>query len=234
VRCEPRLRLLLAGRNAQHSPAEELAERIVAAGAAWQVHLHALASDDVQAYIEHRLAVAGARSKELFTPDACALVFQHTDGTPRLINVLCDAALHAACARSAGQVTGAEILAAAQDPRWPEAVARDRSGASVQAEDVPVASAQLLVYHGAEYIAAWPVKAGRMSIGRAADNELRLDARFISRHHCQVVTVGNTSAIEDLGSVNGISVNGKGVQRHVLRHADMITLGEHAITFLVS
>jgi pSer/pThr/pTyr-binding forkhead associated (FHA) protein len=73
-----------------------------------------------------------------------------------------------------------------------------------------------------------------MSIGRAIDNALRLEASFVSRHHCQIVTVGSVSTIEDLGSVNGIVVNGKAVKRHILQHADKIVVGEHVLTYLVT
>jgi hypothetical protein len=143
--------------------------------------------------------------------------------------------------RASGHVSGAEIMLATQDSRWPEALSRDkaRTGASgpgaaadAPTEDAPPgAVAQLLVTYASKPIAAWPVKPGRISIGRAPDNELRLDAKFISRHHCQVVTVGNVSTIEDLGSVNGMAVNGKAVKRHVLQHDDQITLGEHVLTY---
>jgi general secretion pathway protein A len=233
VRREPRLRLLLAGQNGQQKHVEELTARLVAIDGPWQVHLHALAADEVKPYIDRRLAIAGARGKELFTAEACALVYQHTGGAPRLINVLCDAALHAACARSAGNVSGAEIVLATQDPRWPEAVARDGAGLRAPAENSPVASAQLFVSLGSQPIMSCPVKTGCISIGRASDNEVRLDACFISRHHCQVVTVGNVSTIEDLGSVNGIYVNGQQVKQHVLQHEDQIKLGEHTLTYLV-
>jgi general secretion pathway protein A len=241
VRREARLRLLLAGRSGDQQHWEELAARIGAPEAPALVHLHTLSAEHVKTYIERRLAVAGAGGKELFTADAYGMVFQHTAGAPRLINVLCDAALHAACTRAAGQVGSTEILMATQDPRWPEAVARDSAGsngavprAHGPTEETPVApAARLVVSHGAQQIAALPVKAGRISIGRAPDNELRLDARFISRHHCQVVTAGSVSTIEDLGSVNGMLVNGKTVKRHVLQHEDEITLGEHVLTYLV-
>jgi|SRR5450432_2510703 general secretion pathway protein A len=239
----PRLKILLALQSGPPSALEEFAAGMRAAEQPRQIHLHPLAADATKAYVERRLAVAGS-NKELFTADAYATLFQHTGGAPRLINVLCDAALHAACMRASGHVSGAEILLATQDSRWPEALARDkaRSGALVPgaasedppAEDAPNAVAQLVVTHGTKLIAAWPVKPGRISIGRAPDNELRLEAQFISRHHCQVVTVGNVSTIEDLGSVNGISVNGKTVKRHVLQHEDQITLGEHVLTYRLS
>ena len=55
-------------------------------------HLEALGRDDVGAYIEHRLAVAG-RQEPLFSDDAVELVHQASGGVPRRINVLCQAAL---------------------------------------------------------------------------------------------------------------------------------------------
>jgi len=55
-------------------------------------HLVRLGRQDVIGYIEHRLEVAGARRK-LFTLEACDLICFATQGTPRLINVLCDTAM---------------------------------------------------------------------------------------------------------------------------------------------
>jgi general secretion pathway protein A len=240
----PRFKLLLAGRNDPEQPGGGLAARVVVAQKPRLIQLARLGPDGAKAYIEHRLNVAGAGGKELFTVDAHAMIFQHTAGSPRLINVLCDAALHAACLRASGQVNAGEILVATQDARWPEALAREkaRPGADSQAEspaaaepeETPTAVAQLLVNHRKTHIATLPVADGRISIGRAGDNELRLEASFVSRHHCQIVTVGNVSTIEDLGSVNGIVVNGKAVKQHVLHHADKIVVGEHVLTYLVT
>jgi general secretion pathway protein A len=234
----PRLKIVLALRNGQLLRVEEFVSRMAVREAPHQVQLHPFAADATKAYIERRLAVAGGARKELFAADAYAMIFQHTGGAARLINVLCDAALHAACMRASGLVGAAEILLATQDSRWPEAVARNKAGplatGGEEADAAPAAPGRLLVNLGAEHIAAWPLTAGRLAIGRAPDNELQLEATFISRHHCQVVTVGNISTIEDLGSVNGICVNGESVKRHILQHEDQITLGEHVLTYLVS
>jgi general secretion pathway protein A len=234
-----RLKILLVARSDQQPRNDGLAARVGVVEKPREVHLGALSADGAKAYIEHRLAVAGGSGKEVFTADAYAMIFQHTGGAARLINVLCDAALHAACLRASGHVSAAEILLATQDARWPDAVARDKAGPGAPTPNAPTlgpaaASAQLLVNHRRQHIATCALEPGRISIGRALDNELRIDAPFISRHHCQVVTVGNVSTIEDLGSVNGISVNGKLVKQHVLQHADQIMLGEHVLTYVVS
>jgi type II secretory pathway predicted ATPase ExeA len=228
----PRLKILFVGKSGQGQPIEGLAARISVKEEHREVTLAPLAPEGVRAYIERRLAVAGGGAKELFTPDAYTTIYLHTAGAARLINVLCDAALHAACMRASGHVGAAEIVLATQDSRWPEAVARDKASPT-KMDDIPIASAQLFVTHRSVHVAALPLEPGRIAIGRASDNELRLDAPFISRHHCCVVTIGNVSTIEDLGSVNGISVNGKAVKRHVLQHEDEILLGEHLLTYVV-
>ena len=238
----PRLKLLLAFRPGLELRAENFAARAGLSEKPRQIELHPFSAEATKSYIERRLAVAGGAGKELFEADAYAVIHQHTDGAARLINVLCDAALHAACMRASGHVGPAEISLATQDSRWPEAVARDKAMPSAPAESeaqaiaptAPTTHARLLVSRGAVEIAAWPLTPGRLSIGRAADNEVQLEARYISRHHCRVETVGDVSTIEDLGSVNGISVNGKSVKHHILQHEDEISLGEHALTYLVN
>jgi type II secretory pathway predicted ATPase ExeA len=247
-----RLKILLVGRDEPQARGETLTARLAAVAKLRQVNLLPLSAEGTKSYIDHRLEIVGGGGKELFAAEAYGMIFQHSGGSARLINVLCDAALHAACLRASGHVSAAEILLATQDSRWPEALARDKASLgppaaaasepespaddALPAEEPqpPVPAAALVVTHHKEHIATWPLAAGRISIGRASDNELRLEAPYISRHHCQVVTVGNVSTIEDLGSVNGISVNGKLAKRHVLQHADQIALGQHVLTYVVN
>jgi putative secretion ATPase (PEP-CTERM system associated) len=56
-------------------------------------HLQALNQAETQHYIQHRIAVAGVNDPALFDEAACAAVYQHSRGVPRLINLLCDTAL---------------------------------------------------------------------------------------------------------------------------------------------
>lgn len=55
--------------------------------------LEPLAETEVAAYVEHRLAVAGATASPLFTPTALRVVHDYSGGIPRVINMLCDRAL---------------------------------------------------------------------------------------------------------------------------------------------
>lgn len=65
----------------------QFAQRVAA-----NFHLGPMNASSVQAYIGHRLLRAGAK-KNLFNKHACNLVFQQTQGVPRLINQLCDLAM---------------------------------------------------------------------------------------------------------------------------------------------
>jgi general secretion pathway protein A len=56
-------------------------------------HLNGLNRDEVVSYIKYRLNVAGADNVNLFNGKAVDRIFQYSRGIPRLINVICDAAL---------------------------------------------------------------------------------------------------------------------------------------------
>lgn len=72
----------------------QLAQRISA-----RFHLMPLSPIETQAYITHRMNVAGAR-QAVFTRPAVANIYRLTGGIPRLINLLCDRSLLGAYARS--------------------------------------------------------------------------------------------------------------------------------------
>ena len=65
----------------------QLRQRIIA-----RFHLKPFAAKDVRAYIDHRLTVAGA-SPRLFSDSAVRKLAKHSEGIPRLINLMCDRAL---------------------------------------------------------------------------------------------------------------------------------------------
>lgn len=65
----------------------QLSQRITA-----RYHIGSLSKKDMTAYVNHRLAVAGAKSS-LFLPSTIDKLFSLSHGIPRLINVICDRAL---------------------------------------------------------------------------------------------------------------------------------------------
>jgi hypothetical protein len=65
----------------------------------------------------------------------------------------------------------------------------------------------------------------RMAIGRSRDCELIVDDPNVSRRHAEVRKTIEGWMVVDLGSTNGVKVNGKRVKEEVLRPGDKITLG---------
>ena len=49
--------------------------------------------ENMAAYVEHRLRVAGAPNPNLFAPEALEAMFQWSKGVARLVNIICDRAL---------------------------------------------------------------------------------------------------------------------------------------------
>ena len=76
------------------------------------------------------------------------------------------------------------------------------------------------------------LRVGRIIVGRTPDNDLQIDSRFVSRHHCQIVTTLHSSVIEDLNSTNGIYVKSKRVRRHYLNDGDVVVIGKHELIYV--
>ena len=55
-------------------------------------HLDPLSLEETCGYIQHRLFTSGAK-KDVFTPAACARIYNYSGGSPRLINLLCETVL---------------------------------------------------------------------------------------------------------------------------------------------
>ena len=108
------LRIILIG---QPELAELLSEhdmRQVAQRITSRYHLDALGAAETDEYICHRLKVAGCPNR-VFTKAASRKAFALTQGTPRLINILCDRALIGAYARNENEVSADIIKAAAKE-----------------------------------------------------------------------------------------------------------------------
>lgn len=78
-------------------------------------HLRRFDLQDTKAYINYRLQVAG-RTEPLFTDEAINLIFENTQGTPRLINNVCDLALVVGFGKHANLIDG-EIVQGIIDTR---------------------------------------------------------------------------------------------------------------------
>ncbi|WP_406484533.1 FhaA domain-containing protein [Streptomyces microflavus] len=67
-------------------------------------------------------------------------------------------------------------------------------------------------------------------MGRSTDADVRIDDPGVSRRHCEIRT-GTPSTIQDLGSTNGIVVDGQHTTRATLRDGSRIVVGSTTIVY---
>jgi type II secretory pathway predicted ATPase ExeA len=255
------LRIILAGQPELNDKLDapeliQLAQRI-----RLRFHLQTLQAAELRAYMQHRLEVAGAGDRQIFAEDTFAEIYRYTGGVPRLVNTLCDTAMMAAFASNRDVVTVGDVASAIDELQWVEYSVRQQQQAARLAGDghggttasnpsatatgiigvpppTPVADAasqsvgRLLVATDGRTVQEIPLKVGRVIVGRTTDNDVQIDSRFVSRHHCQVITTPQACVIEDLNSTNGIYVKSKRVRRHYLNDGDVVLIGKHELIYI--
>ncbi|MDN3640733.1 AAA family ATPase [Simiduia curdlanivorans] len=89
----------------------QLSQRITA-----RFHIEPLNAEETQAYIRHRLQVAGlANSQKIFPPKLIADIHRYSGGIPRLINILCDRMLLGAYAENSRNLDTKKLKQAAAE-----------------------------------------------------------------------------------------------------------------------
>jgi general secretion pathway protein A len=102
---QPELRRRLESRELR-----QLRQRITV-----RYHLGPIGREETEAYIFHRLTVAGSNGRPTFSPAAIRAIHHHTRGVPRLINAVCDKALLAGYVEDRDHITWREVRRAVRD-----------------------------------------------------------------------------------------------------------------------
>src|SRR5207237_8872752 len=92
---------------------------------------------------------------------------------------------------------------------------------------------------GMEPDSAWLVLDGRryeldkrrLIIGRSRECDIQVDDPNVSRRHAEIRREGAAFWVIDLGSTNGIDVNGRRRQRAKLEDGDRLTVGTSELVF---
>jgi pSer/pThr/pTyr-binding forkhead associated (FHA) protein len=147
----------------------------------------------------------------------------------------------AAYTASRETVTVADIKEAVEELQWVEYADRPHHNLEIlpelaqraaQADAAQPVIGRILVATDGRTVQEIPLNVGRIIVGRTPDNDLQVDSRFVSRHHCQIVTTANSCVIEDLNSTNGIYVKSKRVRRHYLNDGDVVVIGKHELIYV--
>jgi type II secretory pathway predicted ATPase ExeA len=237
---EKALRIILAGQpelnEKLNSPdLVQLTQRV-----RLRFHLAALSKTETNAYIAHRLEVAGSQGRRIFVEDTYPAIYRYTGGVPRLVNTLCDTCMMAAYGRDSDVVTVTDLETAVRELQWAEFdqgtnrmhILKTPPPFAAPLRDPGHVVGRILLASEGKTVIERALKPGRLVIGRTPDNDLQIDSKFISRHHCQIVTQPDACLIEDLNSTNGIYVQSKRVRRHNLNDGDVVQVGQHEIMYI--
>ena len=76
-----------------------------------------------------------------------------------------------------------------------------------------------------------PLLRDEVTIGREKGNTIRLTERNVSRAHARLLRRNGAYLIEDLGSYNGVSVNGRRIESvEKLSAGDQVEIGDYGLT----
>lgn len=92
--------------------------------------------------------------------------------------------------------------------------------------------AKLICSMEGNFIDEFALDKNRLTIGRRPNNDIHIDNLAISGEHAVIITIGNDSFLEDIGSTNGTLVNGKVIKKHVLQHGDVIEFGKFQLKYV--
>ena len=99
---------------------------------------------------------------------------------------------------------------------------------------LPAGSALLVVHRGPNLGSRFLLDQDLSVAGRHPDADIFLDDVTVSRKHAEFVRVGQSFTVRDLGSMNGIFVNGERVETANLESGSEVLIGKFRLTFYPS
>ena len=84
----------------------------------------------------------------------------------------------------------------------------------------------------------WPgdefiLRGSRTIFGRGPSVDIAVPDSAMSRQHFSLEVAGDAIRLRDLGSTNGVTVNGTAVESVDLAHGDRVKAGDHVFQFLI-
>lgn len=93
--------------------------------------------------------------------------------------------------------------------------------------------AALVVVEGAGIGGEWALDAPSCTLGRGPGVDIAIPDEAMSKVHVALEVGREGFRIRDMGSTNGMTINGHAVPAADLKHGDRIGVGEHTLQFVV-
>lgn len=91
---------------------------------------------------------------------------------------------------------------------------------------------RLIVWLDGSKAMKFPLYKPNMVIGRSKDSDIRVTGGRTSRRHAHIFVEGDAVVIEDLGSLNGLTVNDESVRRKQLHDGDILDVGGARLRYM--
>ncbi|MFF5495921.1 FhaA domain-containing protein [Streptomyces aquilus] len=109
---------------------------------------------------------------------------------------------------------------------YPQPAQAPRAGGPVGAPAPGARTRHWIEINGARH----QISRATLVLGRSTEADVRIDDPGVSRRHCEIRT-GSPSTIQDLGSTNGIVVDGQHTTRATLRDGSRIVVGSTTVIY---
>lgn len=90
---------------------------------------------------------------------------------------------------------------------------------------------RLIMTHEGAVIREFDLNKERMTVGRKPHCEIHLEDPTVSGEHAVFLNLQHVY-VEDLGSTNGVVLNGKRISKRQLNHGDLIRIGRHEFKYI--
>jgi len=98
-------------------------------------------------------------------------------------------------------------------------------------KSIPGGNAGLIVLKGPKIGEKFLITEDIFNIGREADSDIFLEDITVSRNHAKILKHEEQYEISDLGSLNGIYINGNLSEKKELKNGDRIQIGKYIFYF---
>ena len=225
VKDKSALRLILASDRSLTAMMKAPAMACIAKRQTGSFELEPMSDFETRNYVYSKLRAGGCSAPaRVFPEDVCLELHAASNGWPGIVERLVLLALSKA--EKAPVTSDLIVQPETADP----AALRDlECDWDMQREAPPPV---LFVSYNGELLRELVLDRPRLLVGRSEHNELRISSRFVSRHHALFVRHGEATFLMDLNSTNGTFVNSRRISNLMMRHEDIVQLGNYRIKFM--
>lgn len=229
------LMLILSGQSGFKELLNSRPLSAIASHAGKRISIAPFTLPETREYIRRRAEAAGAANiDEAFEFHAIALIHELGAGVPDTISTLISRCFRTAAEEGVDLVTkelvqrAFALIGPTSEPGDDDADAETLNAAGLQPR-----IGRLIVQLTDDDVRELALRQSNLLIGRSQLCDIRINSKFVSRHHALISHSPEGATIVDLGSTNGTTVDGYAITEHVLVPGETIVIGNCRIDYII-